>query len=842
MKKLIIVLSLVFTALVGQSQTWSTVGTGTNGSVLNMEVFQSKLYFNDLMCLGTWDGASISTVYSFNPYSAFDLGSTNVGATNYIYSVGNNGSAGVKSSTTGNVGTWSTGGAGTYMGSSIIAGNSGRIYNFNNSASGSISSLVPPASSFSLVTTAWLTTLVSNSAKLGPNGHLWTCGYYDDGITKYGMMDINGVGVSAVPAGSGMVTSTADALYDFCYNSATEIYAGNVNGLRKWNGSTWSTIHSGWVTRCAIYNGRVFFVRHSATIDSLIVYTPATQAQVFLATVSTSVINDLKVFNGELYLGGNFTSINTASAGSISVNHLVRLNLPVASFTPNVSPICDNDTLVLTNTSTNTSSYVWYKNGVQLSTNPNESIIMTSIYPASTGTMNVSLVAIKGLFRDSTTFTVSVNAAPLAPIVVASGPTAFCSGGSVGLSVSTAGSNLYQWNTTAIASNIVVSSAGSYYVIAYSPANCVSDTSLIVAVTVNPNPSVPTITHGSLTFCSGGSVNLVSSSAYSYVWSNGATAQSVTAIASGSYTLSVANSFGCVSPYAAVTVNVTATPAAPVITASGPTTFCTGGSVGLMSNSTTGNAWFPGGSSAASISATAAGNYYVINTQNGCASAPSNTINVVVNSASANITASGPTTFCAGGDVALTANIGASYMWSNGSTNQSITSLTTGSYTVTVTAANGCSAYDVENVVVNALPVPVIAQVSTDLTTGSFSTYQWYKDGAMVNGANSQVYTPVASGNYTVEVSNASGCFGTSTGLFFNFVSTVGIVEEHVDNYSMKVADGSIAVNFEKPMLLQVYTVLGQLVYSNTSDFHVVSVESGVYIIKSELFTKKVAF
>src|SRR5438045_9004535 len=57
------------------------------------------------------------------------------------------------------------------------------------------------------------------------------------------------------------------------------------------------------------------------------------------------------------------------------------------------------------------------------------------------------------------------------------------------------------------------------------------------------------------------------------------------------------------------------------------------------------------------------------------------------------ITPSGSTTFCAGGSVDLTANpAGASYLWSNGAVTRTITVSAGGTYTVTVTDGNSCSA------------------------------------------------------------------------------------------------------------------------------------------------------
>jgi hypothetical protein len=59
---------------------------------------------------------------------------------------------------------------------------------------------------------------------------------------------------------------------------------------------------------------------------------------------------------------------------------------------------------------------------------------------------------------------------------------------------------------------------------------------------------------------------------------------------------------------------------------------------------------------------------------------------------SATITPQSQTTFCQGDSVVLTANQGASYLWSNGQTTQSITATSSGAYSVQVTDTNGCVA------------------------------------------------------------------------------------------------------------------------------------------------------
>src|SRR6185369_9528800 len=68
---------------------------------------------------------------------------------------------------------------------------------------------------------------------------------------------------------------------------------------------------------------------------------------------------------------------------------------------------------------------------------------------------------------------------------------------------------------------------------------------------------------------------------------------------------------------------------------------------------------------------------------NGCMATNSATVNINP-VATPTISASGPTTFCAGGEVTLTASAGSSYLWSNGATTQSITVLASGNYSVTV--------------------------------------------------------------------------------------------------------------------------------------------------------------
>lgn len=83
------------------------------------------------------------------------------------------------------------------------------------------------------------------------------------------------------------------------------------------------------------------------------------------------------------------------------------------------------------------------------------------------------------------------------------------------------------------------------------------------------------------------------------------------------------------------------------------------------------------------------------------------------------ITSSGPTTFCVGGSVTLTATASSDYLWSNGATTQSIIVSSTGTYSCTVNNTSSCSATSAPvTVTVNNMPVTVNAS-STNICQGA---------------------------------------------------------------------------------------------------------------------------
>lgn len=118
----------------------------------------------------------------------------------------------------------------------------------------------------------------------------------------------------------------------------------------------------------------------------------------------------------------------------------------------------------------------------------------------------------------------------------------------------------------------------------------------------------------------------------------------------------------------------------------------------------------------------------------------------------------------------------ASFLWSDASTNSTLSIDTTGTYWVEVTE-NGCTGQDTLNAIFNLIPV-VDLGLPQSLCEGDTltldagnpgATYQWQ------DGSTSQTYLATQTGNYIVTVSNGPCASGDNVLLTFNDVPTVGL-------------------------------------------------------------------
>src|SRR5262249_5658986 len=146
----------------------------------------------------------------------------------------------------------------------------------------------------------------------------------------------------------------------------------------------------------------------------------------------------------------------------------------------------------------------------------------------------VTITGANGCSATSAATAVTVNPLPT-PTLTASGPTTFCQGRSVTLTASSGSS--YSWSTGATTQPITVTASG-HYSVTVTDANGCSATSAPTGVTVNYALTPGIYAGGYTTFCPGGSVQLNASPGYaSYLWSNGATTQSITVNTSGNWTV-----------------------------------------------------------------------------------------------------------------------------------------------------------------------------------------------------------------------------------------------------------------------------------------------------------------
>ena len=475
--------------------------------------------------------------------------------------------------------------------------------------------------------------------------------------------------------------------------------------------------------------------------------------------------------DGDYYIitefGDTVVQMNDPDFGS-SITHNFCVSAPAtADFTSSSPSECVGQSFTFSDNSSNATSWSWDfgANATPATATGAGPHVVT--YSAG-GTKTVAL-QINGT-GPSTSQTVTVNALPSTPTISTSGATTICDGASVSLTSSQPIGNV--WSTTETSSTIAVTTSGSYSVTYTDPNGCVA-TSAPTVVTVN---AIPTISSGTVLdphacATATGSIQVAGSGTGDVSWSGTASGSAngvslpytIPGLAAGSYNITFTNTTGCASTVLSQSLTDPNPPATPTITASGAITFCDGGSVDLVSSQGSGNAWTTSETSQ-TITVTTTGTYAVTYTDgNGC-SASSAPINVTVNPnpTAPTITASGPTTFCAGGSVDLVSSYGTGNSWSTLETTQTITITTQGAYNVTYTDGNGCSAISSnEVIVINANPT---VDAGTDATicdgddfilnaTGA-NTYVW--DSGDPNG--STVLPAVGTTTYSVTGTDANGC------------------------------------------------------------------------------------
>ena len=343
----------------------------------------------------------------------------------------------------------------------------------------------------------------------------------------------------------------------------------------------------------------------------------------------------------------------------------------------------------------------------------------------------------------------------------------------------------------------------------------------------------PTITaSGPTTFCQGESVTLTSSAGTTYLWSNKKTTQSIAITQTGIYSVTVTDSNGLSATSDLVTVTVNSVSASPTISASGATTFLQGGSVTLTSSPANSYLW-NNGKQTQSITVSLAGVYSVTITDTCGNSATSTPITITLHPLPPlpTISASGPITLCQGGSLVLTANLANDYLWNNGEKTQSITVSSAGIYSVTITDTSGNSATsDPITITINPLPPPpTISANGAVLTSSSANNNQWYLDGNAIAGATSQDYTMTTLGNYTVVVTNISGCSASSISHTTTDDDFIIYPDPNNGEFQIRMPNGVLIQE------LKIYNIFGHLIYQSKTgetSLNLQGLSGGAYIIE----------
>ncbi|WP_235298837.1 HYR-like domain-containing protein [Portibacter marinus] len=344
---------------------------------------------------------------------------------------------------------------------------------------------------------------------------------------------------------------------------------------------------------------------------------------------------------------------------------------------------------------------------------------------------------------------VNVNVEPL-PQPDITGPTELCQGDNISIGLDQFYSDM-DWSTGGSGQFISVTTAGTYFATVTDNNGCTAIASH--TVTVNPNPDIRI--GGVLTFCPLGSTNISAPSGFtSYVWNTGETTRIITVNTAGTYSVTVTDANGCQGSSSAPVIE----DADLDVSILGEEEVCDGERVTLSVPGTYTSILWSTNATTNDINVPA-GTYSVTVTNDGCTGTDQITVDqlpdVSVNIIGDNLVCPGETT------VIMTSTSGyATYAWSNGQGNQS-TEVGAGTYTVTVTDANGCSATD--NFVINERTPPNVNINGNDICPGESTTLIATSNNnwtyAWSNGASSSNSTTISSaGEYSVTVTDANGC------------------------------------------------------------------------------------
>ena len=389
----------------------------------------------------------------------------------------------------------------------------------------------------------------------------------------------------------------------------------------------------------------------------------------------------------------------------------------------------------------------------------------------------------------------SVNVTGCPPINITSNPPV-CVGDLLTLTAPSSFGGVYSWtgpnaySSTGQSSisipNVTSANAGQYALsINFPSLNCTLDTTKIVTIIQNPTIQLASSSNVS---CFGGNngalaITNTGTAPYSYLWTNGSISTNPTGLIAGSYTVTVTDANTC---FKTATYTITQPTALTGVTTAisdfnGFDVSCFGSTNGMANVVASGGTpvytylWSNGSTSATTAANLPAGNASVtIFDANLCSIAIPVTLIQPTDLISSSTKTDVSCFAGSNGTIDLSASGGVqpySYAWSNTQTTQDLSSLTSGTYSVTVTDLNNCQ--ELLNVTVLQPSAPLTLTKthqnvlcfnqltgSIDLTpSGGTAPYSYLWS----NGATTQDLSGLGAGNYTVTVTDAKLCTANLT-------------------------------------------------------------------------------
>lgn len=240
------------------------------------------------------------------------------------------------------------------------------------------------------------------------------------------------------------------------------------------------------------------------------------------------------------------------------------------------------------------------------------------------------------------------------------------------------------------------------------------------------------------------------------------------------------------------------------------------------------------------VSPTSTTTYTVIGTTNGGCT-DTNSVTVTVNALPNVFITSSDTTLCDSGIIVLTANGADTYTWPGEGVGASLTRNinTSNTYSLIGTdTTTGCENQASLAIIINTSPTPTI-NVNNDSVlnvTGTYSSYQWYKDSVLITGATNQTYIAKSNGDYYCVVSDTNTCDGFSNEITV-VLNTVGIalIDNEIKIYP-NPTNNFVNINVGKASNYRIHDLSGKTLFmgfiSTAKQIDFSKLAKGVYVIE----------